>query len=59
MFTKQEVIDILNSMKSETDQCVGFIIGNVTKGWVHQMIDEKIQEVMNAPELTAESSGTQ
>ncbi len=46
MFTKEEVIAILNDMKKQTDHCVGFIVGMVTKGWVHHMIDEKIQEVM-------------
>lgn len=50
MYTNQEVIEILNSMKEETDKCVGFIAGMVTKGWVYQMIDEKIQEVTNEPE---------
>ena len=46
MFTREEVIAILNDMKNQTDHCVGFIVGMVTKRWVHQMIDEKIQEVM-------------
>ena len=50
MYTKQEVIDMLNSMKKETDRCVGFVVGMVTKAWVYEMIDEKIQEVMNRPE---------
>lgn len=50
MYTKQEVIEMLGSMKEETSKCVGFIVGMVTKGWVYQMIDEKIQEVMNEPE---------
>lgn len=45
MFTKESVIAILNDMKMQTDQCVGFIVGMVTKGWVHHMIDEKIREV--------------
>ena len=43
MFTKQQVIDMLNSMKEETNKCVGFIVGNVTKEWVYQLIDEKIR----------------
>lgn len=50
MYTKQEVIDILNRMRSKTETCVGFIAGMVTKGWVHQMIDETTQEVINKPE---------
>lgn len=50
MFTKQQVIDMLNAMKDETDRCVGFIAGNVTKGWVHQMIDERIREINAAEE---------
>ena len=51
MFTKKEVIAILNDMKNQTDHCVGFIVGMVTKGLVHQMIDEKIQEVMKDSHL--------
>lgn len=31
MYTNQEVIEILNSIKEETDKCVGFIAGMVTK----------------------------
>ena len=54
MFTREEVIAILNDMKNQTDHCVGFIVGMVTKGWVHQMIDEKIQEVMKDSHLTPE-----
>lgn len=54
MFTKEEVIAILNDMKNQTDHCVGFIVGMVTKGWVHQMIDEKIQEVMKDSHLPPE-----
>lgn len=50
MFTKEEVIAILNSMKVETDKCVGFFVGTVTKDFVYQMIDEKIQEIINASE---------
>ena len=50
MFTKQQVIDMLNAMKEETDKCVGFIVGNVTKGWVYQIIDEKIREINAAEE---------
>lgn len=42
MYTKQEVIEMLDSMKEETSKCVGFIVGMVTKGWVYQMIDEKV-----------------
>lgn len=59
MFTKQQVIDMLNSMKEETNKCVGFIVGNVTKEWVYQLIDEKIREVMDAPEQSDKLSDTQ
>lgn len=41
---------MLDSMKEETDKCVGFIAGMVTKRWVYHMIDEKIQEVINGTE---------
>ena len=54
MFTTEEVIEILNDMKDQTDRCVGFIVGMVTKGWVHQMIDEKIQEVIKDSKLPPE-----
>ena len=54
MFTKEEVVAILNDMKIQTDQCNGFIIGTVTKSWVYQMIDEKIQEVMKDSHLPPE-----
>ncbi len=50
MYTKQKVIEMLNDMKKQTDECVGFIVGMVTKGWVYQMIDEKIQEIANDTE---------
>lgn len=46
MFTKQEVVDILNDMKNQTEKCVGFITGMVMKEFVYQMIDEKIQEII-------------
>ena len=54
MFTKEEVVAILNDMKIQTDQCNGFIIGTVTKSCVYQMIDEKIQEVMKDSHLPPE-----
>lgn len=50
MYTNQEVIEMLNDIKKQTDKCVGFIVGTVTKGWVHQMIDEKIQAIKNKTE---------
>ena len=50
MYTKQEVIDILNRMRRKTETCGGFIAGRVTKGWVYQMSEETIQEVMKKPE---------
>lgn len=54
MFTTEDVIEILNDMKDQTDKCVGFIVGIVTKGWVHQMIDAKIQEVKKCSKLPPE-----
>lgn len=50
MYTKQEIIEMLNDMKKQTDECLGFIVGTVTKGWVYQMIDEKIQAINNKAE---------
>ena len=49
MYTKHEVIEILGSMKEDTNKYVVFIVGMVIKGRVYQMINEKIQEVMNGP----------
>ena len=50
MYTKKEFLAMLNDMKEQNRKCIGFIVGMVTQTWVEQMIDEKIQQVMNAPD---------
>ena len=45
-YTREEVIEMLKEMQTETFKCVGFIVGMVTQGWViKDMLGKRIEEL--------------
>lgn len=45
-YTREEVIEMLKEMQMETKNCVGFIVGMVTQGWViKDMLGKRIEEL--------------
>lgn len=46
VFTREEVIEMLEQMQIEAANCVGFIVGTVTQAWViKDLLGKKIEEL--------------
>lgn len=46
VFTKEEVVEMLQEMQKETIKCRGFFVGHVTQLWViREMLGKRIESL--------------
>ena len=49
MYTREEVIEMLRKMQTDTAKCQGFVVGHVSQLWViKDMLGKQIEELGGA-----------